>query len=268
MRRRALAAALDLLGLLMVFAAWVAARVWRSRHRIRDRASDRPDSASRLPRWVQLARSRSGQRVLWLVGLAFVGIPLRNGRSPGMRAAGIQMVDARSGGPVSIRSAVIGAAVDVAWRQLISRLTSPLKARSEDVGRREALEPQLTQLLAPHAGDHAAQTRIRDEFYTANGIRSIGESHDLWRVMAALLMPLTALISPRRQTLRERLAGTLVIRTRERSAVDTPTGTERTDRGRPRSGTQLHPARSQRRGPVPDLLGREDRGHLDGAPRS
>jgi hypothetical protein len=132
-----------------------------------------------------------------------------------MRVAGIQMVDARSGGPVSIRSAVIGAAVDAAWRRLISRLTGPLKAHAEDARRRrEALEPQLKELLAPHAGDHAAQMRIREEFYNAHGIRSIDESDCLWGVMAGLLMPLTALVSPRRQTLRHRLAGTLVIRIR------------------------------------------------------
>lgn len=104
MRRRALAAALDLLSLLTIFAGWVAGRVWRSRHGITDVDSDRSDRASRLRRWVQFARSSSGQLALWFASLTFVAIPFRNGQSPGMRAAGIQMVDARSGGPVSIRS--------------------------------------------------------------------------------------------------------------------------------------------------------------------
>jgi hypothetical protein len=117
---------------------------------------------------------------------------------------------------VSIRSAVIGTVVDAAWRKLvIGQLTAPLKARADaSQDRRKALEPQLMEILRQHAGDHPKQAKIREEFYKAHGIRSADEAQLLWGIAAGLLMPLTSLLSSRRQTIQQRLSGTLVTHTR------------------------------------------------------
>jgi hypothetical protein len=212
MRRRALAGLLDLLTILAVFAAWLATVVWRHR---RGTHATVPRSAegSRCREVTEFVQSRRGQRVVWGAFLLLVGIPLRNSRGPGARITGIQIVDVRSGGPVTVRSAVLGAFVDALWRRLIRRLMAPVDARSDaNRARRQALEPQLSELLRPHAGDGAAQMKIREELYKAHDIP--GESQLLWRVASAFLMPLTSLLSPRRQTIRQRLTGTLIIRAR------------------------------------------------------
>lgn len=215
LRRRAVAGALDLLVVLAVFGAWLVTLVWRVRRRSNETASRGIEESSPRGSVTKFVQSRLGRRMLRVASLALNGTPLRNWRGVGARVAGIQVVDAQSGGPVTIRSAAVGAMVDAVWRLLIGRLRAPLKARSDAArAQRLALEPQLTELLRPHAGDHAQQMKIREVFYKTHGIRSVDGSEALWGMAGALLMALTALLSPRRQTIRQRLAGTLVIRTR------------------------------------------------------
>lgn len=215
LRRRIVAGTLDLLSVVTVFGVWLMTLIWRAKRRggDDDPGSHGTGTAPRLRRVAHFAQSKPVRRGLWVTSLLGT-VALRNLRSFGARMAGIQVVDAQSGGPVSIRSAVIGAAVDGAWRRLvIGQLMAPLKARAnESRARREALEPQLRELLRPHAGDLAEQSKIREEFYNANGIRNADEANLLWGVVGDVLMPLTALLSRRRQTIQQRLAGTLVIR--------------------------------------------------------
>jgi hypothetical protein len=212
-RRRALAGVFDLLTILTAVAAWLAGLIWRSKRRASDTGSRLADEDSWLRKVGRLVQSKAWRAGALRGAAGLLSIPLRNWRSIGARVAGIQTVDARSGGPVTIRSAVRGALVNVAWRRLIGQLTVPLEARAAaDHAQRQALEPQVRELLCPHAGDHAAQLKIREEFDAAHHIK--GNTELPWRVASAVLMPLTSVLSRRRQTIRQRLSGTLVIRTR------------------------------------------------------
>lgn len=214
-RRRFLAGTLDLLSVLAALGTWLLALVWRSRRRGDGADSHETETAPRLRRIAHLVQSKPVRQGLWVTSV-LGRIGLRNLRSFGARTAGIQVVDAQTGGPVSIRSAVIGTVVDAAWRKLvIGQLTAPLKARADaSQDRRKALEPQLMEILRQHAGDHPKQAKIREEFYKAHGIRSADEAQLLWGIAAGLLMPLTSLLSSRRQTIQQRLSGTLVTHTR------------------------------------------------------
>jgi hypothetical protein len=97
-------------------------------------------------RWGEWMNSPGGQRansavsVLWTVGM-------RNSRTPGMRVMHVRRVDARTGGPVTLRSAVRRAAFQQAWSAGARRVTRPRfdrwKARAEatDSGEGRALDP-------------------------------------------------------------------------------------------------------------------------------
>lgn len=214
-RRRLLAGTLDIVSVLVVFGAWLMTLVWRTKRREVEAVSDETETAPRLRRMAHFVQSWPVRRGLWVTSV-LSRIWLRNMRSFGSRTAGIQVVDAQTGGPVSVRSAVIGAVVDSAWRKLaVGQLTARPKARAEaSRARRRALEPQLKEILRQHAGDHTEQAKIREEFYKTNGIRSADEAQLLWGIAGGVLMPLTSLLSTRRQTIQQRLSGTLVIRTR------------------------------------------------------
>lgn len=95
--------------------------------------AERLERSPRLPRWSELPRT-------WLVGLWLVSsaeaVRGRNSRMLGARVMGLRRADARTGGPVSIRSALIHTLVTTALGQLTRRILSlvagerPLSSRS------------------------------------------------------------------------------------------------------------------------------------------
>jgi uncharacterized RDD family membrane protein YckC len=113
----------------------------------------RPQALERLgrltraaERWGAWMNSPRGQRTNAVVGvLCTVG--MRNTRTPGMRVMHIRRVDARTGGPVSLRSALRRAAFQQAWSAGTKRVTRPRfdhwKARAEatDSGEGRLLDP-------------------------------------------------------------------------------------------------------------------------------
>src|ERR1700722_15244101 len=63
-----------------------------------------------LPRWLFRTTTAVGQAA---------AVPARNWRGPGSRVLGTRMADLRTGGPVSVRSALIRAAVSSLEREAI-----------------------------------------------------------------------------------------------------------------------------------------------------
>ncbi|HWF34059.1 MAG TPA: RDD family protein [Solirubrobacteraceae bacterium] len=83
------------------------------------------------------------ERALPLVSLISAA-PTRNMRSPGFRLLHLRRVDARTGGPVTIRSAVAREAVSVAWGSWIRRRRGPAEDPRSWAG-------QVALLVAPQA---------------------------------------------------------------------------------------------------------------------
>lgn len=220
LRRRALAAAIDVTLFLAPLGAWLVVVVKRkARRRARDGRRGEPSvpgGLASLHRWTeQLAQSMPRRVLLRALSVAFLSVPMRNWRSPGARITGIRVVDARTRGPVSVRSVLIGEAFDRTYAFLFRRLTAPLRHQSDaDRERLRELRPQMTALQREHADDRAAEREAMMDSYRANDLNPMTSSSCAWVLPATLIIPLTACRSRQRQTLRQRVSGTVVVRGR------------------------------------------------------
>jgi uncharacterized RDD family membrane protein YckC len=137
-----------------------------------------------------------------VVGLT-LELDSRNRRSLGARAMRIRGADALTGGPVTIRSALI--------RNWAQRATSaglrPLakRASKRSTERMQALQPQLKELQRAHADDKAAQQQALMRFYQEHKINPFRSCAPT--LLTVVAPSLAVLFSPRRQSLPDRLAG-------------------------------------------------------------
>jgi uncharacterized RDD family membrane protein YckC len=142
-------------------------------------------------------------RALFLVsGLTFE-LDGRNRRSLGARVMRIRRVDMSSGGPVSVRGALIRHFAKTAIGAGLGGLIRPMTKRATD--RMQALQPQLKELQQAHTDDKTAQQQALTRFYRehkVNPLRSCGAP-----VLPLLAPSLAVLFSPRRQNFLDRLAG-------------------------------------------------------------
>ena len=148
----------------------------------------------------------------WRIAMAIAFAPLevrgRNWRSPGFRVMGLRYVDARTGGPVSVRSALVKQAVRTAWMEVTTRLLEPWKARAQE--RVDATYAEGDAARRAHPEDPEARHRAMAESFKHDRVPlSRGCAVQLLVTAAPDLL---ALWSARRQTLFERLAGTLLVR--------------------------------------------------------
>jgi hypothetical protein len=148
----------------------------------------------------------------WQLALDVASVPVevgtRNRRGRGYRILGLRQVDARTGGPVSIRSAFVSAAVKKTWSRSIRVLVRQLNREHDN--RAATIDAELEQARDAHAGDPEAMRRAAAEVYRRHGLNPMRAC--LPALASATLLVLPALWSPLNQTLPERIAGTIVIR--------------------------------------------------------
>jgi hypothetical protein len=132
----------------------------------------------------------------------------RNWRSPGYRALGLRRVDVRTGGPVTVRSAIIQAAVSDLLSRTIRSLIQPWQARRME--RLQAIQAEMKEAQRTHAGDREAQQRALMEIFKRENVNPLTSC--LPAVLVGTLPQVTRVRSPLNQTLPERLAGTVVVR--------------------------------------------------------
>ncbi len=138
-------------------------------------------------------------------GLSAIGA---NWRSPGMRALGIRRVDAGTGGPVDTRSACVESAVAVLLSQAEQRLRRPEREAYE--ARRAAANEEIERLrdADPEAGPAKALQRSREILRRQRvGCGPLALRSAAW----VIAWQLPTLRSRRRQTLGQRLAGTVIV---------------------------------------------------------
>jgi uncharacterized RDD family membrane protein YckC len=134
-------------------------------------------------------------------------VPTRNWRSPGWQLLGLRRVDAHTGGPVGVRSALIRDAVSAAERALSRPLLRRAWRRSSE--RTAELQPRIDELKRAHADDSVALQRALMELYKDEKLNPLAPC--LWGLAGTSVLRLLALWSPRRQTLPDRLAGLVVV---------------------------------------------------------
>ncbi len=201
LRRRMLAGAIDVALPAVLGGAAAALVEWRS--------SDEGDSEQRMRRNAEwLARPRTTRAVA--VATPVGSVLLSRTRSPGERAVGIRRVDSRAGGPEPLRNAVIRAGLSTAAGQAIRWVNGPHRERGQ--ARYAELERRRQELRERFADDPEARERTMAELGRAYGRDCLTAMVQPVALLA--LPPLTALLSPRHQTLAERLAGVVVVRDR------------------------------------------------------
>jgi hypothetical protein len=142
------------------------------------------------------------------VGLSSIGA---DWRSPGMRALGIQRVDAVTGGPVTARSACVESAVGAVLWQAERRLRRPGREAYE--ARRQAANEEIERMRESHPYAEPAEILQRSQEILRR--QGVGCGRLVLRGAAwVLALQLPALWSRRRQTLGQQLAGTVVVRER------------------------------------------------------
>jgi hypothetical protein len=170
-----------------------------------DRRSDLKD---RLEGIGDRARTAlESERVKRSLGAAsfLANVGLRNARSPGMRGMHLRRADARTGGPVTLRSAIIGQVCHWAWGRISPRLWRPRWERHQ--ARMHDLQTELQELRRQHPDDKEAEAA----FYSSHK-NVIPKGCCVWIVLSHAVQTLPTLFTPRRQTLWEWVAGIVVLR--------------------------------------------------------
>jgi hypothetical protein len=164
---------------------------WDRLERLGDRASTALES-KRVKRGIDVASF-----------LASVG--LRNTRGPGMKVMHLRRADARTGGPVTLRSAIIGQVCHWAWGRISPRLWRPRWERHQ--ARMHDLQTELQELRRQHPDDKEAEAA----FYSSHK-NVIPKGCCVWIVLSHAVQTLPMLFTPRRQTFWDWVAGIVVLR--------------------------------------------------------
>lgn len=175
--------------------------------RVRGDKGDPPVDRNRWDATRWSSRSRQLRGAVWGAS-AGLAIPTRNWRSPGYRLVGLRRVDARTGGPVSVRSVLIGQSFDQVWQPAWGSLFRSRLQRHQT--RLQALAPQLRAVQRRAASDPQARSRAIKEFYASNSVNPVGACG--WVVAGPFLSQVVMALSARDgRTIRDRITGTRVI---------------------------------------------------------
>ena len=139
-----------------------------------------------------------------------LSVLLTGRRGPGSRVVGIRLVDARTGGPVSLRQAALRAGAQRGWQLLVRRLTTRL-GKAERL-KQPGLRSEIEALRREHGDDRDAFQQAMKKMYGENQVRSYTACLPaLMQLPLGLAIEAPALWTPLHQGLPDKLAGTIVI---------------------------------------------------------
>src|SRR6202012_5414668 len=168
-----------------ILSAWGAAiggtALWNRRHN----GASEVRLLAPLDRWNAWSHSRVWQRTAVARAVA-----LRNWPSLGMHLLHIHREDARTGGPVTVRSALTRHLVDQARATLVKELMVPYQRNQE---RMRARDTEVRAARRQYPNDPQAQQRATMEIYRAAGI---SPTNTCWLPAAPLVVEALATLSP------------------------------------------------------------------------
>jgi hypothetical protein len=166
---------------------------------------DEPSAAQCTPREFRQSPELSAALSGASAGLS---VTSRNWRGPGFCAVGLRRVDARTGGIVSVRSALIRVLFDQAWETATTSLFRSRVQRQRD--RVSALGPQLRAVERKYADDPDARRRAVMEFYKASAVNPLAGWG--WLLAGPVVSQLVLASGSRGgRTVRDRITSTSVI---------------------------------------------------------
>jgi uncharacterized RDD family membrane protein YckC len=138
-----------------------------------------------------------------------LNVLLTGRRGPGSRIVGIRLVDARTGGPLSLRQATLRAGSRQGWLFLVRRLTARL-GKAEQFKHRD-LQSKIEALKRAHEDDHDAFQHAMMKMYKENQVRPyVSCLPALAQLPLGLAIEAPALWTPLQQGLPDKLAGMII----------------------------------------------------------
>ncbi len=132
----------------------------------------------------------------------------RNRRGVGARVMGIRRVDVRTGGPITLRAALIRHVVSDGHGLATSWILRPMTRRMKSG--MEELRPALRELQRAHAGEPEALQEATMKFYRDHKVNPFASC--LWPMLSGVFVRmLPAFLSPLRQSLPDRVAGIVAV---------------------------------------------------------
>ena len=167
--------------------------------------SAKRESAQNL---LQQTNSRADQfrRASWIWSFCGPGLT-RNWRSPGKRAMHIRRVDAPSGGPITLRSALVASCVATTWKLLGAAVFRPLDRQRDQSA--QTLRAQMQLIQEQYDDDSREQQERMEAAARTHGVSCLKPLVCRLPLIVGPLLP--ALWSERNQTLTEFLAGTVTV---------------------------------------------------------
>lgn len=137
------------------------------------------------------------------------GLRLRNYRPPTWRLLGLRKVDVRSGGPVTVRSAVIAMAIQRVRKEALGRVLAPGQRRAQE--RQADAAPRVQGALREHHGDPEAQQEALRAIYEEHGIRPYATARRVALYVAATTLTDVPCLWLTGRSLPDLVAGTAVV---------------------------------------------------------
>jgi hypothetical protein len=133
----------------------------------------------------------------------------RNRRGIGARVMGIRRVDVRTGGPITLRVALIRHVVSHGCGVATGWILGPITKRS--ISRMEEIQPALPESQRVHADDPEALQEATSKLYRDLNVNPSASC--LWPPMLAVVFVrmLPVFLSPLRQSLPDRVAGIVAV---------------------------------------------------------
>jgi len=148
-----------------------------------------------------------------ILQIAAFSLPLlrKKRRSPGFRLLGLWLVDARTGNSASRRQEIIRAAMRQTWQVLCRRLVPIPKTRAS--AEHEKLRSEIELARRRYAQDQQALQREVTRIYRETKVEPARTSclPMLWRLPLRSAIDLPFFWSPHKQSLVDRLAGTVIV---------------------------------------------------------
>jgi uncharacterized RDD family membrane protein YckC len=158
---------------------------------------------------LQLGEQSALQRTVMVASegaVATVGLAGRNHLTPGKRAMRLRRVDARTCGPLTVRQALTRQVAEKLWSAALTEALRPYNA--DKLAKFENQQLRLREIQNAHRDDTLRQQQEMTRFYQENK-SPLGFMLPV--MLRLLVMPATALFSPRRQSLISRVAGIAVV---------------------------------------------------------
>lgn len=158
------------------------------------------------PQWRAPGIKLRYRLALW-AGSLILAVVGRNHRSLGRRRMGLRTVELATGGPVSVRAALVRFGAVAAWKRLVEL---PFRPREKRMAQRyEGLNEELKEIRRRHAHDEGARRSAEMRVFQGRGINAFASCG--WALGRIVLNLVPIWLTPRHRSIPDLVAGLVVV---------------------------------------------------------